>query len=195
MFYFLVLGFDKLPLWGILLISAGSAVVCALVVWFFVCPRMKKKIDRKYPALCAERGPPPSSPLQRPISWAALSRDLQLHLSLEPLRVPTAGLMAPRASGRPRSTRGSPDCCWEQRRAAGPWPCLHCRLLTFNPSVAGDRCGLRDRAVRAGEILHPGQKYPWKYPQRQSRGSRSTGGPCALTYSRSMQPASLFADL
>uniref|UniRef100_A0A8U8BXI9 Phosphate transporter n=1 Tax=Geospiza parvula TaxID=87175 RepID=A0A8U8BXI9_GEOPR len=43
-----LLGFDKLPLWGILLISAGSAVVCALVVWFFVCPRMKKKIDRKY---------------------------------------------------------------------------------------------------------------------------------------------------
>lgn len=43
-----MLGFDKLPLWGILLISAGSAVVCALVVWFFVCPRMKKKIDRKY---------------------------------------------------------------------------------------------------------------------------------------------------
>uniref|UniRef100_A0A8B9TQX6 Phosphate transporter n=1 Tax=Anas platyrhynchos TaxID=8839 RepID=A0A8B9TQX6_ANAPL len=47
-----LLGFDKLPLWGILLISAGSAVVCALVVWFFVCPRMKKKIERKYPPLC-----------------------------------------------------------------------------------------------------------------------------------------------
>ncbi|NWI92124.1 S20A1 protein, partial [Pitta sordida] len=42
-----LLGFDKLPLWGILLISAGSGVVCALVVWFFVCPRMKKKIDRE----------------------------------------------------------------------------------------------------------------------------------------------------
>ncbi|XP_014462565.1 sodium-dependent phosphate transporter 1 [Alligator mississippiensis] len=42
-----LLGFDKLPLWGIILISAGSAVVCALVVWFFVCPRMKKKIDRE----------------------------------------------------------------------------------------------------------------------------------------------------
>ncbi|KFQ24143.1 Sodium-dependent phosphate transporter 1-B, partial [Merops nubicus] len=41
-----LLGFDKLPLWGILLISAGSAVLCALVVWFFVCPRMKKKIER-----------------------------------------------------------------------------------------------------------------------------------------------------
>ncbi|NXP72011.1 S20A1 protein, partial [Ramphastos sulfuratus] len=42
-----LLGFDKLPLWGILLISAGSAIVCALVVWFFVCPRMKKKIERE----------------------------------------------------------------------------------------------------------------------------------------------------
>lgn len=47
LFYFLVLGFDKVPLWGIVLISAGSAVVCALIVWFFVCPRMKKKIERK----------------------------------------------------------------------------------------------------------------------------------------------------
>lgn len=56
MFYFLVLGFDKLPLWGILLISAGSAVVCALVVWFFVCPRMKKKIERKYLPLCDPLG-------------------------------------------------------------------------------------------------------------------------------------------
>ncbi|XP_074837768.1 sodium-dependent phosphate transporter 1 [Carettochelys insculpta] len=42
-----LLGFDKLPIWGILLISTGSAVVCALVVWFFVCPRMKKKIERE----------------------------------------------------------------------------------------------------------------------------------------------------
>ncbi|XP_061449058.1 sodium-dependent phosphate transporter 1 [Rhineura floridana] len=41
-----LLGFDKLPVWGIVLISAGSAVACALVVWFFVCPRMKKKIEQ-----------------------------------------------------------------------------------------------------------------------------------------------------
>lgn len=47
LFYFLVLGFDKVPLWGIFLISAGSAVLCALFVWFFICPRMKKKIERK----------------------------------------------------------------------------------------------------------------------------------------------------
>ncbi|XP_042551326.1 sodium-dependent phosphate transporter 1 [Dipodomys spectabilis] len=42
-----LLGFDKLPLWGTILISVGCAVVCALIVWFFVCPRMKRKIERE----------------------------------------------------------------------------------------------------------------------------------------------------
>ncbi|XP_005400655.1 PREDICTED: sodium-dependent phosphate transporter 1 [Chinchilla lanigera] len=42
-----MLGFDKLPLWGTILISVGCAVVCALIVWFFVCPRMKRKIERE----------------------------------------------------------------------------------------------------------------------------------------------------
>uniref|UniRef100_A0A8D0G3P4 Phosphate transporter n=1 Tax=Sphenodon punctatus TaxID=8508 RepID=A0A8D0G3P4_SPHPU len=42
-----LLGFDKVPIWGIALISSGSAVVCALIVWFFVCPRMKKKIEKE----------------------------------------------------------------------------------------------------------------------------------------------------
>ncbi|KAM9053375.1 sodium-dependent phosphate transporter 1 isoform 2-T2 [Megaptera novaeangliae] len=46
-FYLLVLGFDKLPLWGTILISVGCAVFCALIVWFFVCPRMKRKIERE----------------------------------------------------------------------------------------------------------------------------------------------------
>lgn len=42
-----MLGFDKLPLWGTILISVGCAVFCALIVWFFVCPRMKRKIERE----------------------------------------------------------------------------------------------------------------------------------------------------
>ncbi|XP_051000560.1 LOW QUALITY PROTEIN: sodium-dependent phosphate transporter 1 [Acomys russatus] len=42
-----LLGFDKLPLWGTILISVGFAVFCALIVWFFVCPRMKRKIERE----------------------------------------------------------------------------------------------------------------------------------------------------
>uniref|UniRef100_A0A8C5M509 Phosphate transporter n=1 Tax=Leptobrachium leishanense TaxID=445787 RepID=A0A8C5M509_9ANUR len=42
-----ILGFDKIPLWGVILISVGCAVICALVVWFVVCPRMKRKIERE----------------------------------------------------------------------------------------------------------------------------------------------------
>lgn len=42
-----VLGFDKIPWWGILLISLGCALLTAIVVWFIVCPRLKKKIERK----------------------------------------------------------------------------------------------------------------------------------------------------
>ncbi|MEE6478946.1 hypothetical protein FKM82_012055 [Ascaphus truei] len=42
-----LLGFDKIPLWGIIVISLGSAVICALFVWFFICPRMRKKIERE----------------------------------------------------------------------------------------------------------------------------------------------------
>nr|XP_056716268.1 sodium-dependent phosphate transporter 1 [Euleptes europaea] len=49
-----LLGFDKIPLWGIILISTGSAVICALVVWFFVCPRMKKKIEQEIKASPSE---------------------------------------------------------------------------------------------------------------------------------------------
>uniref|UniRef100_A0AAQ5Y3K1 Phosphate transporter n=1 Tax=Amphiprion ocellaris TaxID=80972 RepID=A0AAQ5Y3K1_AMPOC len=41
-----MLGFDKIPWWGILLISLGCSVLTAIVVWFIVCPRLKKKIER-----------------------------------------------------------------------------------------------------------------------------------------------------
>ncbi|XP_053257257.1 sodium-dependent phosphate transporter 1 [Podarcis raffonei] len=54
-----LLGFDKLPVWGIVLISAGSAVLCALIVWFFVCPRMKKKIAQEI------KSSPSESPLMK----------------------------------------------------------------------------------------------------------------------------------
>uniref|UniRef100_A0A8C2JX47 Phosphate transporter n=1 Tax=Cyprinus carpio TaxID=7962 RepID=A0A8C2JX47_CYPCA len=43
-----MLGFDRLPWWGTLLISLGCALLTALVVWFIVCPRLKKKIKGKY---------------------------------------------------------------------------------------------------------------------------------------------------
>ncbi|XP_015242783.1 PREDICTED: sodium-dependent phosphate transporter 1-B-like [Cyprinodon variegatus] len=41
-----VLGFDYIPPWGILLISLACGLVTALVVWFIVCPHLKKKIAR-----------------------------------------------------------------------------------------------------------------------------------------------------
>ncbi|XP_076019678.1 sodium-dependent phosphate transporter 1-B-like [Genypterus blacodes] len=41
-----MLGFDKIPWWGILLISLAFSLLTALVVWFIVCPRLKKKIER-----------------------------------------------------------------------------------------------------------------------------------------------------
>uniref|UniRef100_A0A8C5H2B0 Phosphate transporter n=1 Tax=Gouania willdenowi TaxID=441366 RepID=A0A8C5H2B0_GOUWI len=42
-----MLGFDKIPWWGTLLISLGCAVLTAIIVWFIVCPRLQKKIERK----------------------------------------------------------------------------------------------------------------------------------------------------
>lgn len=45
---FTVLGFDKLPWWGVLLISIGFGILTWMVVWFAVCPCLKKKIARKY---------------------------------------------------------------------------------------------------------------------------------------------------
>ncbi|XP_041856496.1 sodium-dependent phosphate transporter 1-A [Melanotaenia boesemani] len=42
-----LLGFDRVPWWGTLCISLGCALVTALVVWFAVCPRLKKKIKRE----------------------------------------------------------------------------------------------------------------------------------------------------
>ncbi|KAK5871213.1 hypothetical protein PBY51_004105 [Eleginops maclovinus] len=42
-----MLGFDRVPWWGTLCIAWGCAFITALVVWFFVCPFLKKKIRRE----------------------------------------------------------------------------------------------------------------------------------------------------
>ncbi|KAL0979461.1 hypothetical protein UPYG_G00185370 [Umbra pygmaea] len=42
-----LLGFDTMPWWVTLIISLGCSVVTALVVWFIVCPKLKKKIKRE----------------------------------------------------------------------------------------------------------------------------------------------------
>ncbi|KAK2819082.1 hypothetical protein Q5P01_024643 [Channa striata] len=41
-----VIGFDGIAWWGILLISLACSLLTAIVVWFIVCPRLKKKIER-----------------------------------------------------------------------------------------------------------------------------------------------------
>ncbi|TRY68029.1 hypothetical protein DNTS_003621, partial [Danionella cerebrum] len=47
-----MLGFDKLPWWGVLLISIGFGMFTAIFVWFAVCPRLKKKIEcHSYPLI------------------------------------------------------------------------------------------------------------------------------------------------
>ncbi|XP_062307629.1 sodium-dependent phosphate transporter 1-A isoform X2 [Osmerus eperlanus] len=42
-----MLGFDQFPWWGTLLFSLGFGLATALVVWFIVCPHLKKKIRRE----------------------------------------------------------------------------------------------------------------------------------------------------
>ncbi|CAN9513464.1 unnamed protein product [Ophioblennius macclurei] len=49
-----LLGFDRVPWWGTICISLGFAVVTALVVWFVVCPRLKKKIQAEIAAAPCE---------------------------------------------------------------------------------------------------------------------------------------------
>ncbi|XP_038139322.1 sodium-dependent phosphate transporter 1-A [Cyprinodon tularosa] len=49
-----LLGFDRVPWWGTLCIAVGCAVITALVVWFVVCPRLKKKIERETAAAPCE---------------------------------------------------------------------------------------------------------------------------------------------
>ncbi|KAJ7994173.1 hypothetical protein DPEC_G00263170 [Dallia pectoralis] len=49
-----LLGFDKMPWWITLAISLGCSLITALVVWFIVCPRLKKKIQREVPPKCVE---------------------------------------------------------------------------------------------------------------------------------------------
>uniref|UniRef100_UPI00358F2CF5 sodium-dependent phosphate transporter 2-like isoform X1 n=1 Tax=Myxine glutinosa TaxID=7769 RepID=UPI00358F2CF5 len=42
-----LIGLDFFPLWAILLISIACSLVCAIIVWYVVCPRLKKKIEKR----------------------------------------------------------------------------------------------------------------------------------------------------
>ncbi|XP_027031143.1 sodium-dependent phosphate transporter 1-B [Tachysurus fulvidraco] len=62
-----MLGFDQLPWWGILLISIGFGIFTALLVWFIVCPYLKRKIKREIKS---------SSPSESPLME---KRDIEAH--------------------------------------------------------------------------------------------------------------------
>uniref|UniRef100_A0A8C6P4N0 Phosphate transporter n=1 Tax=Nothobranchius furzeri TaxID=105023 RepID=A0A8C6P4N0_NOTFU len=42
-----LLGLEMLPVWAIFLITLAGSLVCAALVWFFVCPWMRRKIASK----------------------------------------------------------------------------------------------------------------------------------------------------
>uniref|UniRef100_A0A8C4R4A0 Phosphate transporter n=2 Tax=Eptatretus burgeri TaxID=7764 RepID=A0A8C4R4A0_EPTBU len=42
-----LIGLDVFPLWAILLISIACSLICAVIVWFVICPRLKKKIEKR----------------------------------------------------------------------------------------------------------------------------------------------------
>ncbi|XP_051965066.1 sodium-dependent phosphate transporter 1-A-like [Xyrauchen texanus] len=66
-----MLGFNSLPWWGTLLISLGFALITAGVVWFIVCPLLKKKIKSQSMANSngtpmIEKKPPLNGPVDHP---------------------------------------------------------------------------------------------------------------------------------
>ncbi|KAL4660821.1 sodium-dependent phosphate transporter 1-B-like [Arapaima gigas] len=52
-----LLGFDRIQWWGTLLISLACALITAIIVWLFVSPRLKKKIE------CEVKSSPSEHPL------------------------------------------------------------------------------------------------------------------------------------
>ncbi|KAM9857950.1 sodium-dependent phosphate transporter 1-A isoform 2-T2 [Aulostomus maculatus] len=66
-----LLDFDRVPWWGTLSFSLGCAIVTALVVWFVVCPRLKRKIKRETAAAPCE------TPLMEQNEPPSMPRDLQ----------------------------------------------------------------------------------------------------------------------
>uniref|UniRef100_A0A673H847 Phosphate transporter n=1 Tax=Sinocyclocheilus rhinocerous TaxID=307959 RepID=A0A673H847_9TELE len=92
-----MLGFDKLLWWGVLLISIGLALVIAIIVWFVVCPRLKKKIE------CEVKS---SSPTESP-----LMEKRELHEAHSPILKP----VSEESSAMPSITPSAPPFSEERR--------------------------------------------------------------------------------
>ncbi|KAM9735727.1 sodium-dependent phosphate transporter 1-B [Menidia menidia] len=100
-----MLGFDKIPWWGILLISLAFAVVTAIVVWFIVCPFLKKKIERDIKS---------SSPSESPLME---KRELkEAHCAI--LKQTANDTSTPTAPAVNQSPSSQPPAAPEERRVA-----------------------------------------------------------------------------
>uniref|UniRef100_A0A671XPA9 Phosphate transporter n=1 Tax=Sparus aurata TaxID=8175 RepID=A0A671XPA9_SPAAU len=47
-----LLGLEMLPVWAIFLITLAESIICAGLVWIFVCPWMRRKIASRYLCVC-----------------------------------------------------------------------------------------------------------------------------------------------
>ncbi|CAN9504920.1 unnamed protein product [Ophioblennius macclurei] len=110
-----MLGFDKVPWWGILLISLGCSLLTALVVWFVVCPRLKKKIERDIKS---------SSPSESPLMEKRELKEAQcpiLKQTAKDTTTPTApadGQSVVVAVGAAAAATAEPPAAPEERRVA-----------------------------------------------------------------------------
>ncbi|XP_023692452.2 sodium-dependent phosphate transporter 1-B-like [Paramormyrops kingsleyae] len=85
-----LLGYDGIRWWGILLISVGCAILTAILVWFVVCPHLRKKIESQVK----------SSPSGRPL----MEKD-PLKVAPEDSPKPTAPALPPPRSPPPSEER------------------------------------------------------------------------------------------
>lgn len=100
-----MLGFDKIPWWGILLISLGFSVLTALVVWFIVCPHLKKKIERNVKS---------SSPSESPLMEKKELKEVHC-----PILKQTSKESTPATSAtNQEDSAGQPTAAPEERRVA-----------------------------------------------------------------------------
>uniref|UniRef100_A0A7N8XW38 Phosphate transporter n=1 Tax=Mastacembelus armatus TaxID=205130 RepID=A0A7N8XW38_9TELE len=100
-----VLGFDKIAWWGTLLISLACSLVTAIVVWFIVCPRLKKKIERDIKS---------SSPSESPLMEKRELREAHcpiLKQTAKETSIPTTPSVNQNTSAQPKATH-------EERRVA-----------------------------------------------------------------------------
>uniref|UniRef100_A0A8C4H2F9 Phosphate transporter n=1 Tax=Dicentrarchus labrax TaxID=13489 RepID=A0A8C4H2F9_DICLA len=100
-----MLGFDKIPWWGTLLISLGFSVLTALVVWFIVCPHLKKKIERDIKS---------SSPSESPLMEKRELREAHCPI----LKQTAKETSTPPAAAANQNPSAQPQAAPEERRVA-----------------------------------------------------------------------------